>query len=134
MSEPEEHTLLEGGEEAFDVRTARGSGRWIGAKLKAERIGSLGEELPGWEVTEDGRGLRRSYVFLTTREAVLFAALVAEMGEAVGYAPEIVVRSPEVVVKVSTDPDGGLNELDVDFACYLDHRLQSEIPHPESPE
>ncbi len=93
----------------------------IEQKLRAERIQGLASALPGWEV--DRSRLERHYALPTVRAASLLAALINEMGEAVGFVPKLTQNQADLVVTVATDPDGRTNELDVDLARFFDHLL-----------
>lgn len=59
------------------------------------------------------------------RAASLFAALVAEIGAAVGQVPTITQRRRGVEIEIATDLDRGLSELDLDLARFFDHTLTS---------
>ena len=88
--------------------------------LKAERIQERLVEIPGWDLTEGGQALTRTYLFPTLRGASLFVALALETAEATGYAPEIAVRGREVRVRVASSPGVGLTPLDFDWTKLLD--------------
>lgn len=97
----------------------------VGGKLKAERIGAtLGsgalrdrlKDLPGWEVTSDGKALARTYEFPTFRAAVAFVHFVAEVAEAQGHHPEIEIQRKRVTLKLATREASGVTEQDVELA------------------
>jgi len=88
----------------------------VQTRLRPERIQAQLEELPGWELAGDGRALERTYLFPTIRAAVAFVALVAEIGEAEGYVPDVDLRHLEVTLRVVTSPEAGVTELDFDVA------------------
>lgn len=88
----------------------------IQERLKAERIQNRLAELPGWQTTEDGSALESTYVFPTSRAAAAFIALAAEIGEAIGYVPALDLREEEVILRVATDSEEGLSELDFHVA------------------
>lgn len=95
----------------------------IQERLKAERIQSRLEELPGWRSARGESALERSYLFPTARAAAAFASLATEIGDATGYVPEIDLREREVTLRVATDGDAGLIDLDFEVARLLDGRL-----------
>lgn len=88
----------------------------VQTRLRPERIQAQLEELPGWEITGDGRALERTYLFSTLRAAVAFVALVTAIGEAEGYVPDVDLRHLEVRVRVATSTEAGVTELDFDVA------------------
>lgn len=95
----------------------------IQERLKAERIQSRLEELPGWRPAEGDGALERAYLFPTARAAAAFVSLATEVGVAAGYLPEIDLREREVTLRVATDGEAGLTDLDFDVASLLDGRL-----------
>lgn len=82
------------------------------------------EELPGWDLAGNGRALERTYLFPTLRAAVAFVALVAEVGEAEGYVPDVDLRHLEVTLRVATSTEAGVIELDFDYY----HEILKESP------
>jgi len=88
----------------------------VQTRLRPERIQAQLEELPGWELAGDGRALERAYLFPTIHAAVAFVALIAEIGEAEGYVPDVDLRHPEVTLRVATSAEGGVTELDFEVA------------------
>jgi len=89
-------------------------------RLRPERIQAQLEELPGWELAGDGRALERTYLFPAIRAAVAFVALVAEIGDAEGYVPDVDLRHLEVTLRVATSTEAGVTELDFDVARRFD--------------
>ena len=88
----------------------------VQSRLRPERIQARLEELPGWKLAGDGRALERTYLFPTIRAAVAFVALVAEIGDAEGYVPDVDLRHLEVTLRVATSTEAGLTDLDFDVA------------------
>lgn len=95
----------------------------IQERLKAERIQSRLEELPGWRTAQGRRALERTYVFPTSRAAAAFITLAAEIGEATGYVPALDLRGEEVTLRVATDGEAGLTDLDFDLAQLFEQRV-----------
>jgi 4a-hydroxytetrahydrobiopterin dehydratase len=85
-------------------------------RLRPERIQAQLEELPGWELAGDGRALERTYLFPTIRAAVAFVALVAEIGEAEGYVPDVDLRHLEATLRVAASAEVGVTDLDLEVA------------------
>ena len=92
----------------------------VQTRLRPERIQAQLDELPGWQLAGDGRALERTYLFPTIRAAVVFVALVAEIGDAEGYVPDVDLRHLEVTLRVATNAKGGVTELDFDVAEWFD--------------
>lgn len=95
----------------------------VQTRLRPKRIQAQLEELPGWELAGDGRVLERTYLFPTLRAAVAFVALVAEIGDAEGYVPDVDLRHLEVTLRVATSTGAGVTELDFDVAQRFDSGL-----------
>ena len=94
----------------------------IQSKLEAARLAELLAEVPGWEIGEDGRSLRRVYRFPTPRTAALFAQLAIEAGSVDGRSPGVHLRHPEVAVTLPAVPEEGIAEADFRLARQLDGR------------
>lgn len=124
---PETTTLPEPGSqlkvERIQALSQRLMAERIEERLKAERIQSRLEELPGWRTAQGESALERSYVFPTSRAAAAFITLAAEIGEATGYVPDLDLRGQEVTLRVATDAEAGLGELDFEVAHLFEQRL-----------
>ena len=92
-------------------------------RLKPDRIQHRLRNLREWGASVDCRALERTYLFPTLRAATLFASLVAEIGGAVSFVPEIDIRSQELRLRVATQAEAGITELDFDVARLLDLRV-----------
>jgi pterin-4a-carbinolamine dehydratase len=95
----------------------------IQERLKAERIQGRPAELPSWRTVRRESALARTYGFPTNRAAAAFVALAVEIGEAAGYVPELDLRDREVTLRVATDGEEGLTELDFDVAELFERSL-----------
>lgn len=95
----------------------------IQERLKAERIQGRLAELPSWRTARRESALARTYGFPTYRAAAAFVALAVEIGEAAGYVPELDLRDREVTLRVATDGEEGLTELDFDVAELFERSL-----------
>lgn len=73
-------------------------------------------ELPGWLTARRDSALEWTSGLPTHRTAAAFVALVVEIGEAGGYVPELDLKGLEVMLRVATDGEEGLTELDFDVA------------------
>jgi len=90
--------------------------------MKPERIQNRIDELEGWRQDAVSEMLLRIYRFPSQRAAMAFAALVVEIGEAVGRQPSIELEQSQVRVLVSGG-DAGLDEQAVSLAEQLDQRI-----------
>lgn len=97
------------------VQTRLKPGR-VQTRLRPERIQAQLKELPGWQLAGDGWALERTYLFPTIRAAVAFVPLVAEIGGAEGYVPDVDLRHLEVTLRVATSTEASVTELDFDVA------------------
>jgi len=94
----------------------------IQSKLAPRRVEALLAEVPGWEVAEDGRSLRRVYELPTLRAAGLLVQLAMEIGEAAGQVPDVELRYLEVTLTVAGSANDGLAESDFRLARMIDAR------------
>jgi pterin-4a-carbinolamine dehydratase len=106
-----------------DTLTSKLKAERIQDKLKAERIQERLAEIPGWQIGPRGMALLRTYEMPSIRSSGLLAALILEIGEAVGYIPRVAIDHLEVTVTVRTSQKSGVTDLDFDFARALDSRL-----------
>lgn len=91
----------------------------IQSKLEAPRLVELLAEVPGWEIGDDGRSLRRVYRFPGPRAAALFAQLAAEVGAAAGHLPEVHLRGRQVTLVVPAGDGEGVDESHFRFPRSL---------------
>ncbi len=75
------------------------------------------DQVPGWELTNEGRRLERSFRFGNFVEANRFADRVGELAESEGHHPEITFGYGYAKVAVWTHKIGGLHENDFIFAA-----------------
>jgi 4a-hydroxytetrahydrobiopterin dehydratase len=88
--------------------------------LSAEQTRSLLESVPGWELTEDGRRLRRRWLARNFRAAIAFFDKVAELAEEEGHHPDLHLEGyRNVTVEVWTHAIGGLSENDFILAAKI---------------
>jgi len=80
-------------------------------------------ELPAWLTARRDCALEWTSGLPTHRTAAAFVALAVELGEAAGYVPELDLRDREVTLRVATDGEVGLMELDFDVAELFERSL-----------
>lgn len=78
------------------------------------------EELPEWTVLEDRDAIARMFKFKTFNEAFGFMTRVALKAERMNHHPEWFNVYNRVEVTLTTHDCGGLSELDVTLAKFMD--------------
>ena len=77
-------------------------------------------ELAGWTALEDRDAIERTFKFKTFNEAFGFMTRVALMAERMNHHPEWFNVYNRVEVTLTTHDCGGLSELDVTLAKFMD--------------
>jgi 4a-hydroxytetrahydrobiopterin dehydratase len=85
-------------------------------------------EVPGWELTDEGRKIRRTWRFASFREALAFVQAVGELAEAEGHHPEIAFGWGHATVELQTRKIKGLHENDFILAAKIDRLPQTGTP------
>ena len=78
------------------------------------------EELPGWTLTRQGKGIAKEYRFKNFAEALAFANKIGAVAEAEGHHPDLTVSWGKVGVSLSTHLIGGLSQNDFILAAKID--------------
>ena len=86
--------------------------------LSTDQIAAALESLPGW--TADGAQLKRSYRFPDFVSAFDWMTVVAAEAERIGHHPNWSNVYSGVEVALSTHDAGGLTELDVALASFME--------------
>nr|WP_241696965.1 4a-hydroxytetrahydrobiopterin dehydratase [Mariprofundus sp. KV] len=76
-------------------------------------------DIPGWQLSDDARQLRRSFTFKTFVDAQLFAATVGELSEEEGHHPDIAYGWGYCTITFYTHKIGGLHENDFIMAAKV---------------
>lgn len=84
-------------------------------RLSEARIRELLPEIPGWELTEKGHALSRTFEFKDYYRTMAFVNALAYMAHAEDHHPDLGVHYNRCVVRYSTHDVGGLSEND--FIC-----------------
>lgn len=87
------------------------------SRAAAERY--LGE-VPGWQLSEDGRRIYREYKFKNFVQALEFVNRVGELAEREAHHPEIQFGWGHAQVELWTHKIGGLHENDFIVAAKID--------------
>lgn len=73
-----------------------------------------------WQVVEDGKKITREFRFQDFKAAIAFVNKVAEIAEAEGHHPDLMIHYKNVVVELWTHSIGGLSENDFILAAKID--------------
>lgn len=89
--------------------------------LTKEQSEGLKKQTPQWQITPDGKRIRREWVVKNFMEAMRFFNSVAKVAEEDGHHPDLhVTRYRNVAVELWTHAIGGLSENDFIVAAKID--------------
>lgn len=83
-------------------------------------IGTALNDVQGWECTEDGKAITRSFKFANFQNAFAFMTRVARIAEDMNHHPDWTNVYNRVEVKLSTHDAGGLTGKDFRLASAID--------------
>lgn len=89
--------------------------RGIEHKLAEARIRELLPQIPGWELTEAGHALSKTFRFDDYYRTIAFVNALAWIANRQDHHPDLSVHYDRCVVRFSTHDVGGLSEND--FIC-----------------
>ena len=93
------------------------------SRQEAER---LLRDMPGWELTQDGKRIRREWTVKHFMAAIDFFNHVAELAEEEGHHPDLhLVGYRNVAIELWTHAIGGLSENDFIVAAKVGQLLPS---------
>lgn len=87
--------------------------------LSREQTKRYRSEVSEWEVAENGKKIRREFLFKDFREAMAFVNQVAELAESEDHHPDIAISYNRVQLELSTHAAGGLTENDFILAAKI---------------
>lgn len=79
--------------------------------------------LPGWEMVENGRAIRKNFKFRDFSEAWAFMSRVALLAEKMDHHPEWFNVYNKVDVTLNTHDAGGVTERDISMAKAMERFL-----------
>ncbi len=79
----------------------------------------LVKDIPGWELSADGKSIARRFTFKNFAEALAFVNRIGAIAEQEGHHPDISLSWGEVSVSLSTHAIGGLSENDFILAAKI---------------
>ena len=91
---------------------------------ESHSIQQLGE-VPGWELSEDGKAIVRVCKFTDFRATMLFINAMAYMAEQQGHHPDFSAGYNYCEVRYTTHAIGGLSENDFICAAKINELLES---------
>lgn len=77
-------------------------------------------QLQGWNLTEDGKAIRKEYRFRNFREVIAFFNRIAPIAEEENHHPDLNIGYARVGVELSTHAIKGLSENDFILAAKFD--------------
>ncbi len=78
-------------------------------------------QIPGWEVSEDGKTISKKYIFKDFKEALGFVNKVGLLAESEGHHPDIHMTDyKNVCIDLSTHAINGLSNNDFIMAAKID--------------
>jgi len=86
-------------------------------KVQAEKYMHM---VTGWELSEDGKNITKTFKFKDFIGAINFVNKISEIAESEGHHPDINVRYNKVKLILSTHAVGGLSENDFILAAKID--------------
>jgi len=88
--------------------------------LAPEAIRNALDQLSGWELTEDGTAIRKSWKFKNFKDALAFVNRAGAVAEAQNHHPDIAFGWGYAHLTFTTHAIGGLHENDVIMARLVD--------------
>lgn len=89
------------------------------APLAPEQAKKLLAEIPGWEITLDGKVIKRKFKFKNFKQSLAFVNQVGEVAESEGHHPDITVGWGYAEILLWTHAIGGLHENDFIIASKI---------------
>lgn len=97
--------------------------------LSPEEARRFLEQVPGWEITGDGRRIVRSWKTGNFVEAIQQFELIRDLAEAEQHHPDLhLTEYRNVRVEIWTHAVGGLTENDFILAAKIEDMLHRNIP------
>lgn len=93
--------------------------------MKREDIDAALEDLEGWSLGDDGKGIERKFKFKGFNEAFGFMTRAALIAEKMGHHPDWTNVYNRVNVRLTTHAKGGVTEVDIKLAKRMNHLLEA---------
>lgn len=92
----------------------------MAATLERSEIDAFVRDRSGWTVSEDGKGIEKTFTFRNFNEAFGFMCRIALLAEKMNHHPEWTNVYKTVAVRLSTHDAGGVTERDTKLAEAMD--------------
>lgn len=89
------------------------------AALAPDRVKAMLADVPGWELAEDGKSIRRRFKLKNFKAALALVNKAGEVAEAEGHHPDIRLGWGYAEFKMWTHSIGGLHENDFIMASKI---------------
>ena len=99
--------------------------RGVEHRLTEARVAELLQEVPGWELAEEGRAITRTYRFDDYYRTMAFVNALAFVAHREDHHPDLGVHYDRAVVRYSTHDVGGLSENDFICAAKADRLAEA---------
>ena len=90
--------------------------------MRTARLNSKIKRVRGWDTTEAGKAITRTYTFPSFPASIRFVSYVAELAESMDHHPDIDVRYDKVTLTLSTHDAGGVTDKDFALVKLIDQR------------
>ena len=91
----------------------------IVTKINAGQVKTMLGETPGWELTQEGKAIKRRFKFKNFKLALAFVNKIGEVAESEGHHPEITFGWGYAEFLLWTHAIGGLHENDFIMASKI---------------
>jgi 4a-hydroxytetrahydrobiopterin dehydratase len=96
--------------------------------LDHEKIGQLLSQIPGWQVSEDGKRLMRNWRVLDFMTGLDFFRRIGDVAETEDHHPDLHLKNyRDVAVELWTHAAGGLTENDFIMAAKINALEQPKL-------
>lgn len=99
--------------------------------LGLDEASKLAEQIPGWEIVENGKKIVRNVTFNDFKSPMAFVQQVGDLAEEEGHHPDIEFGWGYCRVTIFTHKIGGLHENDFILAAKI-NQLPGSGPEPSS--
>ncbi len=87
--------------------------------LAKNEIATALKKLPEWEV--EGKAITRTLEFDEFNDAIDFVNGLAEIVDEAQHYPEITINYNRVSLRLTTEEEGGVTQLDIELALRIDN-------------
>lgn len=92
--------------------------------LTPEKAADFLVHIPGWEIVENGKKIRKTFEFRNFVKAMAFVDKTADVAESEGHHPDIHIFYNKVTLELWTHAIDGLSENDFILAAKINKLVQ----------